>query len=170
MTAPARTLFGAGAVGTLALVVTLGALLGPPSARLWLVLAGGLAVVAAVQSLVAAPRDLALALVLVVPALVALGADEAPTWLVAPLGALLLLAGEFQTLSWENRASWPATEVQKRRHARTVALAFLGLAAACGVYIIGAGFGLAVPGTLAVAGSALAFVVLGHLLFARTAG
>lgn len=170
MRAPARVLFGAGAVGAIALVVGLGALFGPASARLWLVLTGALAVVAAVQSLIATPRDLSLALVLAVPSVVALGAEGAPTWLVAPLGGLLLLAGELQTLSWENRVSWPPTAVQRGRRARAAVLVLLGLGGAGGVYGIGTAFGLALPGTLAVAAAAVAFVLASHIVLRPATG
>lgn len=85
------------------IAVVLGAAtaLGPRDERVWLLFCGVLALAAALQSATSDPAALAPSLLLSLPPVVALVADGSPTWMIAPLGTALLMAGELNALSWE---------------------------------------------------------------------
>jgi hypothetical protein len=104
MSRPGR-LLAASSVALFAAVVVVAVLAGPAAWKSWLAASAGLAIIAALQSVAADPRDLAPALLLSLPPVLGLLADDAPTWLaaimtpaararllaIAPLGGLGLL-------------------------------------------------------------------------------
>lgn len=167
MTAPARIVAASGSVAIVAGVVVVAAALGPDESRAWLLFCGLLAAAAALQGVLSEPRDLAPALLLSLPPVVALASDGSPAWLIGPLGTLLLVAGELNALSWECRGTGPTTGVRTRRLLEIGQLAALALGAAAVVRVIPAVPVLGGAGAVAVAAAAIA--VLGILVFRRTA-
>lgn len=121
-----RALLGVGFVVCIALVVAVARPFGPPAAQGWVTVAGVLAVIAAIQTVASDPRDLKTAMLLALPAVVALALGSA--WLVGPMATLLLVAAELNTLSSECQDADRLTDVQRKR-LRSVA----GLAAVAGV-------------------------------------
>lgn len=167
MTAPARIVAASGSVAIVAGVVVVAAALGPDDSRAWLLFCGLLATAAALQGVLSDPRDLAPALLLSLPPVVALASDGSPTWLIGPLATALLVAGELIALSWESRGTGPTSSLGPRRLLEIGQLAALALAAALAVRVIPP-----VPvlgGAAAVAVAAAAIAALGILVFRRTA-
>lgn len=124
-----RALLAAASVAIIGAVCFSAALLGPETARPWLLLCGVAAVVTAVQTVAADERDLPAALILSLPSIASLLADGSPAWLVGPLSALLLAAGELNALSWRAAAQGPLTAVNRRRLKAIISLASMGIAA-----------------------------------------
>lgn len=162
---PPRVVLGVGSVAIVAVVVVAAAALAPDGARPWLLLSGVLAVVAAVQGVASDPRDLATALLLSLPPVIALVADGSPTWLIGPLGALLLVAGELNALSWECQVARPIGPVKRRRLLATGQLASIGVAASLAVGVVARGPWPGGTATAVVAAAALA--ALGGVVFRR---
>jgi hypothetical protein len=93
----------AGSVALVALV-NVGALAAtPPGSGTWLTMFAVLAVAAAIQSALWDASDLVLALLFSIPPVAALAAYPGRAWLIAPLAAALLVAGELNSLGWELR-------------------------------------------------------------------
>lgn len=162
-----RTVLG-GASVVLIGVVVFGALpFAPPSFRGWLLVSGILAVIAAVQTAASDPRDLKTALLLALPVVIALVADGAPTWLIGPLGVLLLAAAELNALSWECREAERTSDVQRHRLRSVGGVAALALPASLAIAIVGPGLPDGGPVTLLLAAFVLAG--LGFVLLRRPA-
>lgn len=154
-------------VAALAVAVFVAAPLGPPAARRWLLVSAILAVIAAVQTAASDPRDLKTALLLALPPIIALLAHGAPTWLIAPLGVLLLVSAETAAMSWASQDAGRLTDVQ-RHHLRTLAgLAAIGLLA--GLAVVRAVPRLPATGTVPLLLAAAALAGLGAFLFRRAA-
>lgn len=164
MTSRARFVLRSSSIVAVVIVVGTAALFGPRDLRVWLLLCGALAVIAAAQAATLDPSDLTPALLLSLPPVIALLADGSPTWMIGPLGALLLVAGELNVLSWESQGIGPASGA-RRRLLNTTRLAGLGLAAALPVALLDAGQWLS--GTTAVLLAAGAIAGLGALVFGR---
>jgi hypothetical protein len=151
-------------VALVAGVACTAAALGPPD-EVWLWFSAIFATLAAVQSVASAPRDLGWALALASLPVAYLVSDGSPTWLIGPLAALLLLAGELNALSWEARGTGAARALTARRFGRIGVLTAWALGAAMAVGVMAR---MAVPGGLAalvLASAALA--ALGGVLFRR---
>lgn len=162
---PPRVALGIGSVAIVAVVVVAAAALAPEEARPWLLLSGVLAVVAGVQGVASDPSDLATALLLSLPPVIALVADGSPTWMIGPLGALLLVAGELNVLSWECQVARPIGPVNRRRLVSTGQLASMGVAASLAVGLVARG---PWPGGMAAAAvAAAALAALGGVVFRR---
>lgn len=160
-----RIVLGSASIAAFAAAVFIAAPLGPAGARRWLIASAVVAVIAAVQTVASDPRDLKTALLLGLPPVIALLAEGAPTWLIAPLGVLLLVAAETGTMSWACQDAERLTAVQRRHLATLAGLGTVGLLAGLAVVLAvprlpGAG---TVPLLLAAAGLA----GLGLLLFRR---
>lgn len=162
MSAWPRIVLACFSVAIVAAVVVTAAAFGPEAPRRWLLLCGMLAVVAALQSVTAEDRDLAAALLLSLPPVLALASEGSPTWLIASLGALLLMAGELNALSWECQVPGPMKAGIPRRLLDTAGLAAVGLGGSLAVYFVAqvSTFG----GTGAVVLAAVALAALGLLL------
>ena len=133
-----RVLLASASVVAIAAVALLGAWLAPRGARPWLLGAAGLAVIAAVQSAASDPDDLTAALLLSLPSVVGLVGGGAPSWLVGPFGALLLLAGELNALAWSCEGADQMTVPQRRRLAHVLGLVAFAAVAALAVESLGA--------------------------------
>jgi hypothetical protein len=131
-----RLVLASASLGFLLLVMLMAIDLGPDRARPWLMISSGVALIAAVQSVASDPRDLTLALVLCMPSVLALLAEGSPTWLIGPLGALLLLAGELNALSWDCHGVAELNPVTRRRLSRAGWLSGFALVAAVGVAFV----------------------------------
>lgn len=155
-----------GSAGVIVLVNVAALGLGPGGgARPVLLLCALMAGWAAYRSVTDDPRALTVALLVSVAPVVALLADGSPTWLVGPLAALLLVAGELNVLGWELRGRGATADVPRHRLAEIGKLGALGAAAALAI-------GLATPapafgGMPALLLAAVAFVVLAGVLFGR---
>lgn len=161
-----RLILASCSVAIVLLVVTTATALGPDGARPWLLVSGSIAVITAIQAAASDPADLAPALLFSLPPVIALLADGSPTWLVGPLGACLLLAGELSALSWESQGTRPLSAVRQHRLRGTAQLVSLGLIASLGVAMVGR-----IPspgGTVAVVVSAAALAALARVLFRRS--
>jgi hypothetical protein len=108
-----RLVLAASSVALFAAVAVLAVLAAPW--RVWLAASAGLALIAALQSVTADPRDLATALLLSLPPVLALLADAAPTWLVGPLAVLLLVAGELGAMSLDCQGATHLTAAARAR-------------------------------------------------------
>jgi hypothetical protein len=158
-----RRLLAASSVALFAAVAVLAVLAGPAAWRGWLVASAGLALIAALQSVAADPRDLAPALLLTLLPVLGLMADGAPTWLVAPLAVLLLTASELGALSWDCRGAATMTPAARAQLLAIAPLAGIGLLAAL---LAGLVARLPVPAAgIALAGAAAAAAAAAHLLF-----
>lgn len=162
MSAP-RALIAAASVAIIAAVGFTAALLGPEAARSWLLLCGVAAVVTAIQSAAADPRDLPAALLLSLPPIASLVAEGSPAWLVGPFSALLLAAGELNALSWRAVAPQPLSAVNRRRLRAIVALASIGVSA--GLVVTLATRVPVLTGIAAVAAGAAALIGIGVIVF-----
>lgn len=162
-----RLLIASAAVAVLVGVVATAVALGPEDIRKWLLLSGLVAGVAAVQGVGSDPADLAPALVFSLPPVLALLVDGSPTWLIGPLGALLLLSAELGALSWDCQREAPLNTIRRRRLRRVAVLAALGLGAALVVPAVA--LAPLSGGTAALVIAALAFAAVGPVLFRRGA-
>lgn len=133
----------------------------------WLVYASAaVATLTAVLAVVTSGEAIAGAFVFSLPAVLALLATDAGRWLIGPIGALLLLAGELSAWSWEYAGVVPAEpEVMSQRGLDVARLAGLGLLASVAVSI--AGLGRLQGGSAAVVVAAVAVAALARLTFAR---
>lgn len=156
---------GAASVALVAAVGLSATRLSTSDSKVWLYFCVALAVATAFQSVASEPRDLTPALLFSLPPIMALVAKGSPTWLVGPLGVLLLLAGELSALSWEFHGEGPAVAVTVRRLRRTAPLVALALAAAVSVYV--ASRLLVVEGTPAFMAAAAALAGIGWVVFTR---
>jgi hypothetical protein len=96
---------------------------------------------------------------------VALAADASPTWLIGPLAAVLLVAGELNALSWELQGRKPLDAARRRRLLQIGGLGVLGVAAAA---LVAAAAAVPGPsGLAAVLLATVAFAALGGVLFAQ---
>jgi hypothetical protein len=158
-----RLVLAAASVALFAAVALLAVLAAPPPWRAWLAACAGLALIAALQSVAADPRDLATALLLSLPPVLALLADAAPTWPVGPLAVLLLVASELGAMSWDCQGTTDLTPAARARLMAMAPLAGLGLLGALVVTMVGR---VPVPAAgFALAGAAAVAAVGAHLLF-----
>lgn len=152
-------------VAIVALVNATAAALGPDEARRMLLLCSIVALGIAGHSAAWNPAGFPAALYLSLPPVIALLADDSSTWLIGPLGALLLVAGELHALSWECRGTSPIDAMARRRLLNIGQLGALGLMASLAVALVASG---ASPGgTAAVVVAALALAALAHITFRR---
>jgi hypothetical protein len=93
------------------------------------------AVLAAVQAAARDPAALRWAILVSLPPVVALVADESPTWLVGPLGALLLVAAELNAVSWRLRGKDSPDDL-RRRLLNIAQLGALGIAGSLAVWLM----------------------------------
>lgn len=163
-----RAVLGACSVAIFGIVVVTTAALGPAAPRPWLVSSGILAVIMAVQSATSDPRELVLAMLFSLPPVFALVADGSPTWLIGPLGVLLLVAGELNALCWDVPRTGPLDAVKRRRLFRAGQLAGLGLVGS--LLVVAIASGPSPDGTLTVAVASVLLVVLGRAVLRRNAG
>lgn len=161
-----RIVAGSCSVAVVLLVVATAAVLGPDGARSWLLVSGGVAVIAAIQAVTSDPADLAPALLFSLPPVIALLADGSPTWLIGPLGALLLLAGELSALSWDLTGTKPMSTLRRQRLRSMGQLTVLALAASLLVTIVGRA--PSPRGTVAALLAATALTAFGGVVFRRT--
>lgn len=161
-----RAVLGACSVAIIGIVVVTATALGPGAPRPWLISSGILAVIMAVQSATSDPRELVLAMLFSLPPVFALVADGSPTWLIGPLGVLLLVAGELNALCWDAPRAEPLDAVKRRRLHHTGQLAGLGLAASWLVMAVASG--PSPDGTLTVAVASVLLVILGSVVLRRT--
>lgn len=101
MTQRIRMLLALAAVGLVAGVALVAAVLNPPGTRSWLVVCAALAAAMAVQAVSSEPRDLIPALLFALIPVIGLASEGSPWWLGPPFAALLLIAGELSALTWE---------------------------------------------------------------------
>lgn len=132
----ARVILASASLAILIGVALSGVLLAPERLRPWLWTSAGLAAITGLQSIASDPRDIGFALLFTLPPLIALTADGSPTWLIGPLAALLLLAGELNALSWACQAAGTMSPVKRRRLARAGQLTALGLVVAVIVAVV----------------------------------
>lgn len=164
MTTRPGVILAACSVSIIAVVNAAAATQAPPGARAPLLLCGSLAVVIAMQAALRDPAALAGALLFSVPPVIALAAADSPTWLIGPLGVMLLVAGELNALNWELRGAGPKEAFAPR--VRNIGyLGGLSLAAslAVGVFASGPPPG----GTAAVVLGGTALAALAIVLFGR---
>jgi hypothetical protein len=163
MTLRPRNMLASSSVALIASVNGMALALGPEHARVWLLVSGLLAIGSALQSIAWEPDDLMAALLFSLPPVIALVADGSPTWLIGPLGALLLVAAELNVLSWDYDGVAPGDDVLRQRLRSIGMLGALGLGLSLIVYAAG---GLPAPGSaVVVIIAAGAVVALGRLLF-----
>lgn len=158
-----RVVLASGSVSIITVVVVVAAALGPNETQPWLLFCGVAALVAAVQSATSDPADVAYALLLSLPPVIALVAEGSPTWLVGPFGALLLVAGELNALSWACEGAGPMSARNRRRLLSTGQISSLGLAASLVVGAVAPG-----PwpgGTAAALSAATAVAMVGLIVF-----
>jgi hypothetical protein len=169
MKIPPRTALAAGSVAIIAAVNVTGMALGPSQMHMQLFLAifTAVAIVVSVQSVTWDPAILLTALLLSLPAVIALLADGSPTWLIGPLAALLLVAAELNALSWKLHGAKSVDAAARRRVLEIGTLGGLGLLAALAVGLVAAGPSLA--GVAAVLTAATALAALGYVVFGRSA-
>lgn len=160
-----RVVLAFGSVTIIGTVAAVAVMAGPEASRRWMLLCGGLALVAALQSVTSEQRDLAPALLLSLPPLVALVLYGSPTWLIAPLAVLLLVAGELNALSWECRTTGSTGTMIPRRLLQMAELTALGLGGSVVVYAVGRSSVL--DGTGAVVLAAIAVAALGYVVLRR---
>lgn len=167
MTESAQLLLRSCSVAIFGLVNAAAVTMGPAGqARPMLLFCGLLAVAAALQSMVWEAEGLGAAMLLSLPPLLALGGG-AESWLIGPLGALLLLASELNAASWEFRGGDSTGVLARRRVASAAQLSAAGSAAS--VVVVGAaGLGPSLGGTAAVVVAAAALAGLASLFFGRT--
>ncbi|NIS33410.1 MAG: hypothetical protein GWN07_23095, partial [Actinobacteria bacterium] len=115
MTTPARVILAACSVAIIVVVNATAAALGPDDARPALLLCGLVALRGAVQSAASNPAGFTSALYFSLPPVIALLAEDSPTWLIGPLGALLLVASELGALSRELHGTGPIDALAWRR-------------------------------------------------------
>lgn len=158
-----RILVASASVGLILTVAVTGIALAPEGAERWLFLSALVAVIAAIQGVATDPADLAAALLFSLPPVLALLTEGSPTWLIGPLGALLLLAAELSALSWECQGDNPLTTLTGRRLIGIAGLALVGLVAALVVGSVAPRVSLG--GTAAVAVAAVALAAIGGAVF-----
>lgn len=163
---PPAVLLASMSVAIFAIVNAAATSLGPAAARMLLLACAIAAVGVAVQTAALELAVLKWALLFSMPPVVALAADGSPTWLIGPLGALLLIASEVCALSWEIRGVRPSAAILWDRLRNIGVLGALGLVAS--LAIAGIGSVPILDGMLAVVvgGTALAGVAL--VMFDRT--
>jgi hypothetical protein len=160
-----RLVLAAASVALFAAVAVLAVPAAPTSWRIWLAGSAGLALIAALQSVAADPRDVAAALLLSLPPVLALLAHGSPTWLVGPLAVLLLVASEMGALSWDCQGAVGLTPAARARLLGIAPLAGLGL---LGALLVGIVARVPIPATgLALAAAAAAAAMGAHFLFRR---
>ncbi len=133
----------------------------------WLLYASAAAAtLTAVLAVMSSGEAIAGAYLFSLPAVLVLLATDAGRWLIGPLGALLLLAGELSAWSWEYAGVVPADpEVMSQRGLDVARLAGFGLLASVAVSV--AGLGRLPGGSAAVVVAAVAVAALARLTFAR---
>lgn len=166
MTVRPRIVFAVSALVIIVAVVTVATTLSPERGRPWLIASAILALLTALQSLTAEPRDLALALLFSLPPVIALVVGGSSIWLTGTLGVALLVASELHALSWDCRGTGPSKRLIQRRLPHIARLAGLGFSASILLGLFGRSSW--VEGTPAVVLAAGALVVLGGLAFARS--
>ena len=152
-------------VGTIAVVVVVAVAFAPATLGVWLSFFALLAVALALPGVFVEPRDLTWPLLLSLPPVVALLSDGSPTWLIAPLAALLLVAAELNALSWACEGPDPDSRIRIRRLGQIGVMGVVGLGAA-GVVVGVAGAGAELlDGSWAVLVSGAAIAGIGMRLF-----
>lgn len=167
MKAKTGVVLGASSVAIVAAVGLSATRVSTSDPKVWLYFCVALAVATAFQSVTSEPRDLTPALLFSVPPVMALVAEGSPTWLIGPLGVLLLLAGELSALSWEFQGEDRPGPVTVRRLGRTALLVALALAASVTVDV--ASRLPILEGTPAFMMAAAALAGIGLVVFRRSA-
>lgn len=126
----AAHVLGVAAVGVVAIVAAFALALTPGESNAWVPFLGLLAAAAMIQSVVSEPNDLTAALLLALPLAGVVGSQPSTAWLVAPLGALLLLAGELNAVAWDTRGRDPGPGVARSRLGEIGILTGIGLVVA----------------------------------------
>lgn len=158
-----RLVLASASVATFVLAQVLALSVGPDVGP-WLDLCVLFAVATCIEAVAADTRALAAAMLLGLPAVVALVAEGSPTWMMGPLGALLLVSGELNALSWKWVGGAPPPGLRRRLLVDSASLAGLGLGASL---VVSAVAGAAPEGgTLMVAVAAGAFAGVGAMAFA----
>jgi len=125
-----RFVVGAGSVVAIALAVLIAlAVMRPSMARGWLTPIGLVAIAVSISSVLASPRELLIALVLGAAPVMGLAADPGGSWLIGPLGVLLLVGGELNAWSWELGDPESVRPGGRRRGMQIAQLAGMGLGA-----------------------------------------
>jgi hypothetical protein len=160
-----RLLLGASSVALLASVTLTAASLGPEIGRPVMTISALVAIGFAIQSAAWDSRVLPSALLFSLPPVVSLLGADAPTWLIGPMGALLLVGVELNAVSWLMPAMGPLDPLTRSRLLSIGGIGGLGLAASPAVWWVGSapvGGGIAGVVVAALALAALAFVMFGR--------
>ena len=150
-------------VGITAAVGLVAVAFAPGTLQVYLSIFALVAVALTLPGVFVEPRDLTWPLLFSLPPVVALVSEGSPTWLIAPLAALLLVAAELNALSWASEGPDPDDWIRSRRLKRIGILGGAGLvAAACVLALAGVRW---MTGTWAVLLSAAAIAGIGALVF-----
>lgn len=158
-----RALLAAAAVAAVVLVDAVAIVVGTPDARLLLCFSSAVAVALTVHGVTSKPVSIGWGLVLGAPPVVALLTHGRPSWLIGPLAAVLLLAGELGSLSWELRGAMPDEVLVRHRLMNVVRLGMVAMAAAVAIGLVNL-----IPspgGTAAVVVAALALAIVARITF-----
>ncbi len=158
-----RTVIGLASICTISTAVVMSWVLGPSETRIYLSVPALVAIAMSVSSVMAEPRELLAALVIGATPLMALVSDGAASWMIGPLGVLLLIGGELNVWSWELVGAGSVMPDGRRRLLSIMRLAVLGLflSLAVGVAAQSTLFsGLVAVGVAAAALAALGWAIL----------
>lgn len=159
-----RVMLGSAGVAAVVIVDAVAVLAGTADARVVLALCAAVAVAVAIHGVTSNPSSIGWALVLSGPPVVALLTHGCPSWLIGPLAALLLVASELASLSWEFRGVSPDEAFTRHRLTNIVRLGAVAFAAAVLVGLVSV---LPAPGgTVAVVVAAVALAALARVTFA----
>jgi hypothetical protein len=147
-------------VAIFAIVNAAAATLGPAAARILLLAFAIAAVGVAVQTVALELAALKWALLFSMPPVISLITGDSPTWLIGPLGALLLIASELCALSWDIRGAELSTAIPWDRLRSIGVLGALGLVASLAVGGLASGPILGATLAVALGGVALGGVAL----------
>lgn len=164
MTGP-RGILAAGSLACVLAANGLALAFGPANGRPLFAICAVLALAAAVFGVLARNDRFGLALLASAPPVLGLLATDR-TWLLGPLGVLLLAAAELCAWSWEQRGAGTDPVLPARRVLRSAVLCGVGLVASLLCYALGAAHPLA--GTVSVFAAALGTAAIAWVL-ARTA-
>jgi hypothetical protein len=165
MKARTPALLALASVALTLLPVGVAVVLGPTEPRLLLVACALLSVLLMTQAAHAEPRDLAPALLLAAVPVMSLSAEGSPSGVVLPLGVLLFLSCELNSLGWRLRGGLRNPTRDRERFLDLVRLTVVGGVGA-GVAYGAAAFPLPTS-TLAVGLGALALAGAGVVIFGR---
>lgn len=160
-----RVVLASCSVAVIATVNATAAAVALDDARPLLLLCSVVALGAAVQSAAWNPAVLTSGLLFSLPPVIALLAGDGPTWLIGPLGALLLVGAELNALSWQCRGGGLHDVLARRRLWKVGQLGVLGLAAS--LVVAAAASGPSPGGTPAIVIAAIALAALAYVMFGR---